>query len=55
MPFEVEVHTAPHFKAPVNGKIDPKQLEFFVLTFINFSMFKQQLEYEYISLALQMI
>ena len=22
MPFEVEVHTVPHFKAPVNGKVE---------------------------------
>ena len=22
MPVEVEVHTVPHFKAPINGKID---------------------------------
>ena len=24
VPVEVEVHTVPHFKAPVNGKVDPR-------------------------------
>ena len=24
MPDEVEVHTVPHFKAPVNGKVEPR-------------------------------
>ena len=24
---EIEVHKAPHFKGPVNGKLDPRQLE----------------------------
>ena len=27
MPVEIEVHKAPHFKGPVNGKLDPRQLE----------------------------
>ena len=27
MPVEVEVHTVPHFKAPVNGKVEPRGLE----------------------------
>ena len=27
MPVEVEVHTAPHFKAPVSSKVEPRQLE----------------------------
>ena len=24
MPVEVEVHTVPHFKAPVNSKVEPR-------------------------------
>ena len=24
MPVEVEVHTVPHFKAAVNGKVEPR-------------------------------
>ena len=27
MPVEVEVHTVPQFKAPVNSKVGPRQLE----------------------------
>ena len=26
MPVEIEVHTVPHFKAPVNGKEEPRRL-----------------------------
>ena len=28
MPVEVEVHTVPHFKAPVNGTVNPWWLEY---------------------------
>ena len=27
MPIEIEIHTVPHFKAPVNSKLDPKGKE----------------------------
>ena len=27
MEVEVEVHTVPHFKAPVNSKVESRQLE----------------------------
>ena len=27
MLVEIEVHTVPHFKAPVNGKEEPRRLE----------------------------
>ena len=27
VPVEVEVHTVPHFKAPVNGKVEPRGQE----------------------------
>ena len=27
MPVEVEAHTVPHFKAAVNSKVEPRQLE----------------------------
>ena len=25
VPVEVKVHTVPHFKAPVNGKVEPRE------------------------------
>ena len=27
VPIEIEVHTVPHFKAPLNAKIEPGRLE----------------------------
>ena len=29
MSFEIEVHTVPHFKAPVNAKVGPRGLKSF--------------------------
>ena len=27
MPVEIEVHTVPHFKVPINAKVEPEGLE----------------------------